>query len=270
MPLAQKPAVGSPSRVAFAGDPTIIGDVVLNPDGTIVGGGGGGGGDVSIVSPFGQALMAVSIPVVLASDQTAIPYNLTQVGGATFALGQTTMAASLPIALASDQTPVPTNLTQVGGSAITLGIQTSSTCFPVVIAQDQGAITVSQSSDAWLVQGRKLASTANTANRFINIGANSTLNVKSSTGNIFSLYCNNANAASRYIQIHNTATVPAGGAAPVLSFLIPPTSQIIVGTDFFTNEGLNLSTGIAFAFSTTRDTYTAGSASDQQTSVNYV
>lgn len=215
----------------------------------------------------------VAVPIQVAPDGTV------QVSGGvsgetnvviTGPLGQAAMAVSIPVVLASDQTPVPGNLTQVGGAAIILGLQSAAACLPVVIAQDQGAITVSQSSDAWLVQGRKLASTANTANRFINIGANATLNVKSSTGNIFSLYCNNANAASRYIQIHNTATIPAGGAAPVLSFLIPPTSQIIVGTDFFTNEGLNLSTGIAFAFSTTRDTYTAGSASDQQTSVNYV
>lgn len=111
---------------------------------------------------------------------------------------------------------------------------------------------------------------ANSPSRFQNLGANATLNVKATPGNVFSLTCYNANAAAQYVQLHNTDTVPSTGVTvPIYCFLVPPASQIIVGTDFFTNNGVNFATGIAFAFSTTRDVYTAATAGDQSTRILY-
>ena len=104
---------------------------------------------------------------------------------------------------------------------------------------------------------------------FTNLGANATLNVKASAGNVFSLYCANANAAARWIQLHDTATTPAGGAAPLLTFQIPAGGSAVFGADFFTSAGLHFTTGIAFAFSTTSATYTAGAAGDQTTMVTF-
>jgi len=43
---------------------------------------GGLASNVTIVGPLGQALMAASIPVVIASDQSAVGVNLKQIGGA--------------------------------------------------------------------------------------------------------------------------------------------------------------------------------------------
>jgi hypothetical protein len=105
--------------------------------------------------------------------------------------------------------------------------------------------------------------------RFVDFGSNATANIKSSAGNVFSLYCNNENSSDRYIQLHNTATTPAGGATPLYSFRVPGSGDILVGTYFFTNAGANFTTGIAFAFSTTKDTYTAGTATEQSTTVHY-
>lgn len=105
--------------------------------------------------------------------------------------------------------------------------------------------------------------------RFINFGANATLNVKATSGNVMSLSCHNLNAASRYLQLHNTATTPAPGASPLLTFLVPAGTQIVIGNDFFGMNGLNFSTGIAFAFSTVEATYTAGAAADQYTQLTY-
>lgn len=105
--------------------------------------------------------------------------------------------------------------------------------------------------------------------RFVDFGSNATANIKSSAGNVFSLYCNNENSSDRYIQLHNTATTPAGGTTPLYSFRVPGSGDILVGTDFFTNAGANFTTGIAFAFSTTKDTYTAGTATEQSTTVHY-
>ena len=107
---------------------------------------------------------------------------------------------------------------------------------------------------------------------FKDLGVNITLNVKASTGNVYSLACFHNGLATkppRYIQLHDTATVPAGGAAPVFSFMVPANSQTIIGTDFFSNQGAYFSTGIAFAFSTTINTYTAGVASEQTTFITY-
>lgn len=86
--------------------------------------------DAGIPAALGQATMAASMPVVLASDQTAIP--VTNALGATAAnqatanaslasidagtpaaLGQATMANSQPVTLASDQSAVPTTNTDV-------------------------------------------------------------------------------------------------------------------------------------------------------------
>lgn len=85
--------------------------------------------------------------------------NLTQIGGASLAIGQTTMAASLPVTIASNQSAVPvsgtvtttppanasTNLTQVAGSAIALGQTTMSASLPVTLASNQSAVPVSGS-----------------------------------------------------------------------------------------------------------------------------
>lgn len=114
-----------------------------------------------------------------------------------------------------------------------------------------------------------LATTTYTWSRFVNLGANATLNVKATAGNVFSIYCYNTNAAARFIQIHNTATTPSGGAAPVLSYLIPATGAVFIDSSSLGEGGTAFSTGIAFAFSTTATTYTAGTAGEQLTIIHY-
>ena len=104
---------------------------------------------------------------------------------------------------------------------------------------------------------------------FQNYGANATLNVKASAGNVYGVSCYNANAAARWIQLHNTATTPGGGAVPLFSFLVPAGSQVVIDTDWFGLNGMAFSNGIAFAFSTAANSYTAGAAADQSTQVNY-
>ena len=92
-------------------------------------------------------------------DATAGPWvqNLTQVGGTAIGLGSDTSANSFPVVIASDQAAIPVsqsgapwsqNLTYVGGSAISLGSAVSADSIPVVIASDQGAVTVAQSNAA--------------------------------------------------------------------------------------------------------------------------
>lgn len=117
--------------------------------------------------------------------------------------------------------------------------------------------------------GAKPSTATASPSRFANLGANATLNVKATTGNVFSLYCFNANAATRYLQLHDTATVPAGAAVPLYSFPVYAGLFTLIGEDFFSAAGANFATGIAFAFSTTQATYTAGTAADQNTVIHF-
>lgn len=68
---------------------------------------------------LGQKAMTASVPVVVASDQSAVPTsNATQLPAS---LGQKAMAASLPVVLASDQSTISDNLAQVAGTTTATG-----------------------------------------------------------------------------------------------------------------------------------------------------
>jgi hypothetical protein len=78
---------------------------------------------VQTLPAAGQTTSANSLPVVLASDQSAVPVslsgsvattppanasaNITQIGGTALAMGQKASAASLPVVFASDQSALP-------------------------------------------------------------------------------------------------------------------------------------------------------------------
>lgn len=142
---------------------------------------------------LGQALMAASAPVVIASDQSAIPasqsgtWNINNISGtvslptgasteATLSafsakfnsLGQKTMANSAPVVISSDQSAIPAsqsgtwNINNISGTVslptgaateatlsaasaklpATLGQKTMANSMAVVIASDQSAVTV--------------------------------------------------------------------------------------------------------------------------------
>jgi hypothetical protein len=142
----------------------------------------GGSGATETLVVAGQKTMAASVPVVVASDQSAVPVsgtvtttppshastNVDQIGGAAITEGQKAMAASVPVVIASDQSAVTvaqataanlnatvtgtvtttppshasTNVDQVGGAAVTLGAKTSANSIPVVLASDEAALPV--------------------------------------------------------------------------------------------------------------------------------
>ena len=105
------------------------------------------------------------------------------------------------------------------------------------------------------------------ASLFTNLGANATLNVQAVASKVYSISCHNTNSSTRYFQLHDTATVPSAGNAPRFVIQVPPGATSLIGTDFFTNDGTIFYNGVAFGFSTTETTYTAGSAGDQTSMV---
>jgi hypothetical protein len=137
-----------------------------------------------------------------------------------------------------------------------VGQGTMAQSLAVVFASNQAAIPVIFQTE--------------TVNVFSNFAANSTLNVKATAGKVLSISCYNRGLVNSFIQLYDTATIPTTGAVTNLFFAVPPTGQIIIGADFFTQNGIDFSSGIAFAFSSTPDTYTAATSANQFTVINYI
>ena len=103
---------------------------------------------------LGQTTETASFPVVIASDQSAIPIttsstlnmDLDSVNGTAITLGAKLQSASLPVTLATDEAVLGIDLESIAGSNLFLGSTTSSNCVPVVIASDQGALLVSMTN----------------------------------------------------------------------------------------------------------------------------
>lgn len=93
------------------------------------------------------------------------------------------------------------------------------------------------------------------------------------TGNrqAFSFTVTNRNAAVRYFGLHNKATAPAAGDAPLVVFMIPASSTLTIGNQFFTDAGINFSLGLGWAIGTTVATFTdAATASEHEVQVQYL
>lgn len=133
----------------------------------------------------GQATMANSIPVVIASNQTGIPVtgtffqatqpvsisgnqavNLAQVGAASIALGQTTMANSFPVVLASNQASIPV--------AATLAAETTKVIGTVNIAASQ---TVGLVAGAALIGKVGIDQTTPGTTNLVALAANQSVNL---------------------------------------------------------------------------------------------
>lgn len=83
--------------------------------------------------------------------------------------------------------------------------------------------------------------------------------VKASAGRLYKLFVYNNEAQANFIQIHNTASVPAEGVVPFWAFPIAASSFLPYPVDFDV-YGLYLSTGITIVNSTTANTKTLGGA----------
>lgn len=73
--------------------------------------------------------------------------------------------------------------------------------------------------------------------------------IKANAGGIFDLTMSNANAAIRYVKLYNKATAPTSADTPVRTYLLPPSSTVVVpvtdGIGFTVGISMRASTGVA-------------------------
>lgn len=95
------------------------------------------------------------------------------------------------------------------------------------------------------------------------IGTSAGANLKPSAGNIYAITASNNNSNIRYFQIFNKNSNPVAGDIPVRVFPIPGSDSLfLLGQDVIGGNGIALSSGVTWGFSTTRLNYTAATASE--------
>lgn len=81
--------------------------------------------------------------------------------------------------------------------------------------------------------------------------------VKASAGTLLSIIGYNSKVTSQFIQVHNTTSVPADAVAPILTILVPATTNFSFDVPL---SGIPCTTGIVVCNSSTGATKTIGSA----------
>lgn len=132
------------------------------------------------------------------------------------------------------------------------GQQTMANSISVAVASDQSAVpvsgTVTSTPAVGAAAGMSLVhSAAYEASRVL----------KASAGTLISLVGYNSRTSAQFIQLFNSATVPADTAVPDYTFTVPASSNFSLDVPI---SGIPFTTGIAVANSSTGPTKTVGSA----------
>lgn len=142
---------------------------------------------------------------------------------------------------------VTTQAVSVAQLPAALGQTTMSASTSVTMASDQSSIPVTLQATT-TSGGILTASTTAYATNLV---------VKASAGALYSLTGYNSQNQVRFIQIHNTTSLPADTSVPIVMFAVPAQSSFAWSADGF---GQAFSTGITVASSTTGPTLTVSGA----------
>lgn len=235
--------------------------------------------------PLGQDTMSDSLPVAIASDQSGLPvtgtfWQATQPVSGTV----TANAGTGTFAISASSLPLPT------GAATE---STLSTLNGKVTTCNTGAVTISAAlpagsnniGDIDVLTLPALASGTNTIGnagavsvatggytpgKLISAASTNATSVKASAGKLGWLSLGNINAAARYFKLYNKASSPTVGTdTPILTLLIPGNTAGAGNNPSYPSEGIDFSTGIAFAITTGVADSDTGAVAANEITVNY-
>jgi hypothetical protein len=114
-----------------------------------------------------------------------------------------------------------------------------------------------------MARQRLVAQSYSQPNLFTRFGASVTDTISGTPARLLGGCVWNKSSAIRYLQFFNRATNPTTGTSALISRVLAPSEKYSwQAFDFGSNDGYLMSTGLAWGFSTTESTYTAGAPAD--------
>jgi hypothetical protein len=114
-----------------------------------------------------------------------------------------------------------------------------------------------------MARQRIMAQSYSQPNLFTRFGASATDTISGTPARLLGGCVWNKATAVRYLQFFNRATNPTAGTSALISRVLAPGEKYSWQSfDFGSNDGFLMSTGLAWGFSTTESTYTAGAPAD--------
>jgi len=164
--------------------------------------------------------------------------------------GQGTMANSEPVVISSDQSAVPVTGTITAVTAITNALPTGSNAIGKLAANsgvdigDVDILSIAAGTNSIGNVGIVPRTTGGlTTYHLVSAATTNLVNIKASAGQLFGWYIYNSNAAARKVAFHNSASAPTAGASIFFTLVIPPTS----GANVFLPMGIAFSAGISIS-----------------------
>lgn len=180
--------------------------------------------------------------------------------------GQAASSASIPVTLANDQANIVSLADNLSNPTVTIATAA------FLLLRDQAGSNWDRapgdSTAGMWAQLRASTTGGATATKLISAASTNATSVKASAGTLYMVSAINLNAAARYLKFYNKASAPTVGTdTPVLTFAIPGNTA---GAGFIISvpQGIEFTTGIAFALTTAAADADTGAVAASEIIVN--